>query len=183
MKAYLKLDFNFIVMIYYHYTHLKAAFKILNDQKIIVSRAEKKMGAKNPACWFSTNAEFEIGQFATYRESGETHTIKTVEEMALTMGSVRFGFNKLNGFISFAKYKHASKDPIELYNALQNEGHKIGADTKEWYACFMPVDLNYYIAAEVYLEGKWVEIAKNKDEQFLVSTLNKAMKVSRFFTD
>jgi len=30
-------------MIYYHYTHLKAAFKILNDQKIIVSRAENKM--------------------------------------------------------------------------------------------------------------------------------------------
>jgi len=35
MKAYLKLDFNFIVMIYYHHTHLEAAFKILNDQKII----------------------------------------------------------------------------------------------------------------------------------------------------
>ena len=60
---------------------------------------------------------------------------------------------------------------------------KIRADTKEWYACFMPVDLNYYIAAEVYLEGKWVEIAKNKDEQFLVSTINKGMKVGRFFTD
>jgi heme oxygenase len=43
MKAYLKLDFNFIVMIYYHYKHLKAAFKILNDQKIIVSRAENEM--------------------------------------------------------------------------------------------------------------------------------------------
>ena len=47
----------------------------------------------------------------------------------------------------------------------------------------MPVDLNYCIAAEVYLEGKWVEIAKNKDEQFLVSTINKVMKVGRFFTD
>ena len=170
-------------MIYYHYTHLAAAFKILNDQKIIVSRAEKKMGAKNPACWFSINSEFEIGQFATYRENGETHTIKTVEEMALTMGSVRFGFNKLNGFISFAKYKHASKDPIELYNTLQNEANKIGADTKEWYACFTSVDLNYCIAAEVYLESKWVEIVKNKDEQFLFSTINKAMKVGRFFTD
>ena len=73
---------------------------------------------------------------------------------------------------------------IDYYIGIRrNEANKIGADTKEWYACFTPVDLNYCIAAEVYLESKWVEIVKNKDEQFLFSTINKAMKVGRFFTN
>ena len=88
--------------------------------KKIVSQAEKEMGVKNPACWFSTNTEFEKSQFAAYTENSETQTIKTIEEMVLIMGSVRFGFNKLNRFISFAKYKHESKDPIDLYNSPQN---------------------------------------------------------------
>ena len=143
-------------MTYYHYTNLVRGFKILQDYKIIIGETEKRM-AKKPACWFSTNDHFEKSQYAGYENEEGRKFVFTPEEMSKLMGSVRFGFNKLNSFITFAKYKHASKEPIELYESLIKYGEKVGADTKEWYASFQDISLDYCISIEIFIKDKWVE--------------------------
>jgi len=146
-------------MIYYHYTNLIHAHSIMIDWEIKTSGAEKKLGIKKPSCWFSTNDKFEKGTFATKLDKkGGKRELFTAQEMADTIGCVRFGFPKMKSFITWAKYRHSKQQTEQVWLGMDLLARERGADTTEWFSSFVPISLDYCKSIEVYIEGEWLQI-------------------------
>lgn len=141
---------------FFHYTAEDRLETILDSEHIKVATANLPKKVK-PAAWFSTNETWEhtATKFAM-NERGEL-TELSLDEMIEMCGLARIEIEPTTPLITWAKYRHESGMSVQLADELETIGRKKGASPGQWYTSFRPVSIDYWIRAEVWRNGKWVE--------------------------
>ena len=47
---------------------------------------------------------------------------------------------------------------------MESSGIRIGGNPSEWFGSFSPIDINRWIRAEIFRDGKWVEYEVFEEE-------------------
>ncbi len=142
----------------YHYTSEHHLSKILETGKLIVSEWERKNKVKPPALWLSLNPLWENTATKMVDDNGIIRKLNK-DEQYQRFGLVRFvlAFNK-EKLCSWAKYKHKSNTPIQVYEAMEKDGIKQGAKPKEWFASFVNIKLTDCISCQKWNGKEWETI-------------------------
>jgi hypothetical protein len=148
----------------YHYTSGQHLDKIIKSGFLKVSEWEIKNKIKPAALWLSKNTIWENTATKAVLSCGEIRQLTLLEQHEM-FGLIRFvlKFHK-DRFCSWAKYKHLSNTPINVYRQMEIEGVRQGSNPIDWYASFMNIPLSKCISIE-----KWDGISW----QFLIDPLNK----------
>ena len=147
----------------YHYTseiHLK---KILETGELKTSEYERKNKIKPPALWLSLNPVWENTATKLVKTKSGVRQL-TKEEQNNLFGLIRFVLKFDEGKLcSWAKYRHVSNTPINVYLQMERAGVKKGANPKEWYACFKNIPLKHCIYCQKWSGREWETIIDFKD--------------------
>ncbi len=141
----------------YHYTSMLHLEIICKDGYLKTSDAERRLGVKKPALWFSKNTVWE--PTATKMLFDGTNIIHmTLEEQLRTIGMARFTIPFSNELVSWAKYRHVSKIEPGDYSGLAQIGIEKGAKPSDWYCSFKMIPLTRVIAIEEFDGSSWDSI-------------------------
>jgi hypothetical protein len=142
----------------YHYTVKEHLIKILDSGELIVSQWEKKNNVKPAALWLSLNPVWEKTASKQVKENGNVRQL-TKEEQHQNLGLIRFVLEfKKDTLCSWAKYKHKSNTPIQIYESMEQVGLKEGADPNEWYVSFKNIPVSNCISYQEWNGKEWVTI-------------------------
>ena len=145
----------------YHYTSGSHLNSILEKGALIVSEWEKRNGVKPPALWLSLNSIWENTATKMINENGIIRRL-TKEEQNQKFGLIRFVINfKKESLCSWAKYKHTSNTPEQVYCNMEEQGIEQGANPKDWFASFKNIPLRDCIACEKWNGKEWETIPIN----------------------
>ena len=134
--------------------HLENIFK---DGYLKTSDAERRLGVKKPALWFSKNTIWE--PTATKMLFDGTNFIPmTLEDQLRTIGMARFIISFSNELVSWAKYRHVSKIEPGVYADMEQIGIEKGAKPSDWYCSFKMIPLTKVIDIEVFDGTSWDSI-------------------------
>ena len=164
----------------YHYTTFGYLEEILNSRFLKVSPWEKKNKIKRPALWLTKNPNWDNTATKGYydRETGERRSL-TFEEQSTIFGCIRITIPFKNTFCNWRKFKHVSKEPIELCNQLEIIGRKQGSNPDDWYVSFDDVAATEIIAVD-YWDGKeWVDISIDEDESITNSETGDILNINQ----
>jgi hypothetical protein len=142
----------------YHYTSRNHLAKILESGVLEVSSSDKKDKIKPAALWLSTNPVWE--HTATKQAGIDGKIVQlTKQQQHEKIGLIRFVLEfKKESLCSWAKYKYKSNISLQLYNGMEAAGISMGANPKEWYACFHDIPLNKCISCEEWDGKNWVVV-------------------------
>lgn len=147
----------------YHYTSGQHLELILTKGELTVSEWERKNKVKPPAVWLSTNPIWENTATKLISEKGIIRKLTKAEQHQL-YGLVRFVLVfKKERLCSWAKYKHVSNTPTEMYVALERSGLEQGANPNEWFASFKNIPLSDCISCEKWNGEKWSPLIDFKE--------------------
>lgn len=139
--------------IIWHYTLPLHLEKILKDQILKVSEAEKKFGIR-PAIWFSKNQIWE----PTASKMLSSGKWMSMEEQSKKFGLVRIGIEFNKNLISWGRYRYDAKINLSLYKTMQELGIEKGAKPTDWYCSFKNIASSEWVEIQEYISGNWVSI-------------------------
>ena len=137
----------------WHYTSLVHLEMIEKDQCLKVSNAEREFGF-NPALWFSKNDFWE----PTATKMKSNGNCLTINQQLETIGMIRIGVEFTDNMISWKKYKHFSKMPVQMYDSMAEIGIEKGGNPDDWFCLFSDLPSKYWKTIEEYDGKKWVDI-------------------------
>lgn len=144
----------------YHYTHLEAAQKILNDGYLKVSQWEIENNVEHPALWLSLNSHWESTATKMVVNDKGVHHQLSFEEQWASIGCVRFvmPFEKMQ-LICWNQYKAVMQnDSHGILEAMEKVGLQCGANPSDWYASLEDISLEKVIACQIWTGLEWMDI-------------------------
>lgn len=142
----------------WHYTTGQHLTPILGSGELRVSEWEKKNGVKPAALWLSTNPIWEHTATKLVKQHGQIIEI-TKEEQHVNFGLIRFAIEfKKDQLCTWARYKHKSNTPSEVYKNMERQGIKQGANPLEWFASFKNIPLTECIIIEKWNGTTWGQL-------------------------
>ena len=140
----------------WHYTSESCVTPILSSGELRVSDWERKNKVKPPGLWLSRNPIWENSATKLVKENGIQRRL-SLAEMHKDFGLIRFAlpFNKAE-LCTWARYKHASNTPLEMYLNMEIVGLRDGANPQEWYVSFKNIPLSQCISCEKWNGTEWV---------------------------
>ena len=87
----------------------------------------------------------------------------TFEEQLKNFGCARIEVESKGLFPWKTIRKIAKIKPI-MADAMESSGIRIGGNPSEWFGSFSPIDINRWIRAEIFRDGKWVEYEVFEEE-------------------
>tara|TARA_B110000091_G_C13720582_1_gene434582 strand:+ start:713 stop:1171 length:459 start_codon:yes stop_codon:yes gene_type:complete len=140
----------------WHYTSKERIDTILDSEVINLATAGVPKREK-PAAWLSSNPIWEnTATKPKIDESGNRSTM-TKDEMDLALGLARIEVEVFSGIINWKHFKRVSGIKNSSALALESSGLNQNANPKEWFTSFKPISIDYWIKAEIWVEGKWVD--------------------------
>lgn len=139
----------------YHYTTEQHLREILEVGELIVSEWERKNKVKPPSLWLSLNPLWENTATKMISENGNKRQL-TKEEQHKEFGLIRFVLEfKKETLCSWAKYKHKSNTPLNVYEQMESIGIAQGAKPKEWFASFRNIQIVDCISCQKWDGKEW----------------------------
>jgi hypothetical protein len=152
----------------YHYTkgcHLPSIVKegIIRTSKFVIKK-------EKPAVWLTQSPVWEsacnIGKVLNHHElvvgkiysSNEVETFSVSDEyMRKEIGMCRIVISDELPTITWAKFKHVSRIPENIYKALDEHSRNKGCPVEQWRCTFSPIPRKYWEAIEMFVDGQWVK--------------------------
>lgn len=143
---------------YFHYTPEVRLEEIIESGNIKLATESVYDKKREKACsWVSTNPNWENTATKILHDN-EGNTVKlTFKEQVDFCGCARIEVKPSFGFINWGKIKHLAKMNLTLAKAMEETGIQQGASPKEWFGSFKPIPIDYWIKAEVFKNGEWIE--------------------------
>ncbi len=142
--------------IFYHYTTWTAIEEIIQSGSLNVSHWERKQKIKKPALWLTTSSTYEPTAVKPVRDGfGNIHEL-TFAEMYLQFGAGRILLPKLEGIITWAKYKYSGCCDVRTYEGLAQRGIDQGANPADWFILFKNVPSSDWIGIEKWNGEEWI---------------------------
>lgn len=142
----------------YHYTSGQHLVEILERGELIVSEWEKNSKVKPPALWLSLNPVWENTATKMIKVNGKIKQL-TKDEQHQKIGLIRFVIEfKPDTLCSWAKYKYKSNTPQHTYDEMEKKGIMLGANPKEWFACFKNIILKDCVSCQKWNGKEWETI-------------------------
>ena len=141
---------------FFHYTTETRLEEIIQSEKILL--ANKSLGNKKekPCAWVSTNIKWEpTATKLVSNEFGETKQLTFNEQLA-SFGCARIEVEP-NGLIPWKQIKKIANMDPKIAQRMEYVGLTLGASKNDWFGSLSPIDINRWIKAEVYKDGKWIE--------------------------
>ena len=139
---------------FFHYTSPSYLPAILRAGfiKLATAGIDKK---EKPAVWLSTNTIWEHTATKIGVING-VPTQMTKEQQFAMVGLARIEVPRLEGFVSWKKFRHVSGITNQSYSFMENLGKRKGANPDEWWAYFKPIEKSQWLNIEKWNGSEWV---------------------------
>jgi hypothetical protein len=143
---------------FYHYTLESKLDEIIESAHIKLSIESVYDKKREKACsWVSTNPNWENTATKFSQNNVGEFLPLTFKEQVEQFGCARIEVKPSFGFINWGKIKHVAKMNLTIAKSMEEIGIQQGASPKEWFGSFKPITSDYWIKAEVYKNGEWIE--------------------------
>lgn len=139
----------------WHYTSKDRIDTILDSEVINLATAGVP-DRERPAVWLSSNPIWENTATKGVVENGIRRSV-TKDEMDSLCGLARIEVEIFSGIINWKHFKRVSGIKNSSASALESSGLNKNANPKEWFTSFKPISIDYWIKAEILVDGKWVD--------------------------
>jgi hypothetical protein len=145
----------------YHYTTGACLNKIIEDGLLKVSLYEREQGDKHPSLWLSKDEVWEPTALEWFEdEFGQKITI-TKEFQYELAGLGRITIKHSPEMRSWEKYRHESKLPIKVLDAIERNGIKQGGRPSNWFCSYNDIAMADWVKVEIWDGYKWAQYLKN----------------------
>ncbi len=141
---------------YFHYTTESRLEEIIQSEKILLAHKSVGHNKEKPCAWVSTNNKWEpTATKLVMDEFGQTHRMTFYEQLD-SFGCARIEVES-KGLIPWKQIKKLANMNPKIAQQMEYVGAELGAKQNDWYGSFSPIDINRWIRAEIYKDGRWVE--------------------------
>lgn len=151
---------------FFHYTTESRLDEIIQSEKILLAQKSISHKKEKPCAWVSTNISWEPTATKLLGNIFGEPTQMTFKQQLKNFGCARIEVES-KGLIPWKRIKKiVSMDP-NIARRMENIGLELGANQNDWYGSLSPIDINRWIRAEVFKDGKWVEydVFEEDDEE------------------
>jgi hypothetical protein len=143
---------------YYHYTPLDRLEELIESGIIKLATASVlDVKREKPCAWVSTNPHWEnTATKLAIDKNGNKYQL-TFNEQVEIFGCARIQVKPFIGLINWGKLKHIAKMNLQYAKVMEEVGVEKGASPKEWFGSLKPITIEYWIKAEIYKDGEWIE--------------------------
>ena len=142
---------------YYHYTIEERVQIIIDSGQINLAKACVHGKKEKAVAWVSSNEKWESTSNKGYMDFFGNQKTLTFNEQSEHFGCGRIVVKPI-GFMTWAKLIHKAKMDKEMAYRMENTGKKVGAKPSEWFGSLHPIKKDKWISAEVFKNGKWIEV-------------------------
>ncbi len=142
---------------YWHYTVETRLEEIIQSEQIIVTMDNSTKKKEKPTCWVSSNPTWEKTATKTYTDEFGNQILMTQEQQLEHFGLARIEVDPQFGFYSWKTFKKIGNVDKKIIQSMEEHGIRLGASPHQWFCSFKPIPIDYWIRAEVFKNGKWIE--------------------------
>ena len=148
---------------YFHYTTENRLEIILQSEIILLAGSGIENKNEKPCAWVSSNPKWESTATKLIKNQKGIITQMTFEEQLKNFGCARIEVES-KGLLPWKTIRKIAKIKPMMADAMESSGIRIGGNPSEWFESFSPIDINRWIRAEIFRDGKWVEYEVFEDE-------------------
>ena len=148
---------------YFHYTTENRLEIILQSEIILLAGSGIENKNEKPCAWVSSNPKWEPTATKMIRNQKGEPTQMTFEEQLKNFGCARIEVEP-KGLLPWKTIRKTAKIKPRMADAMESWGIQIGGSPSEWFGSFSPIDINRWIRAEIFRDGKWVEYEVFEEE-------------------
>jgi hypothetical protein len=143
----------------WHYTSEDRLEAILESEQINTTLNNITHKKEKPTCWVSSNPLWENTATKMLTDgNGNYKKLKRKEQEEL-FGLARIEVEPKFGFYAWKTFRKLAKVDKKIADNMELSGKENGAKISEWFCSFKPIPIDYWIRAEVYKNGQWIEYA------------------------
>ena len=148
---------------YFHYTTETRLEIIIQSEIIRLASADIENKKEKPCAWVSSNPKWEATATKMIRNQKGEPTQMTFEEQLKNFGCARIEVES-KSLLPWKTIRKIAKIKPKMADAMESWGIQIGGSPSEWFGSFSPIDINRWIRAEIFRDGKWVEYEVFEEE-------------------
>lgn len=148
---------------YFHYTTETILEIIIQSEIIRLASAGIENKKEKTCAWVSSNPKWEATATKMIRNQRGEPTQMTFEEQLKNFGCARIEVES-KGLFPWKTIRKIAKIKPKMADAMESSGIRIGGNPSEWFGSFSPIDINRWIRAEIFRDGKWVEYEVFEEE-------------------
>lgn len=141
----------------WHYTTEERLESIIQSEQINTTTNNVTHKKEQATSWVSSNPFWENTATKLLTDGSGYFEKMTREEQLERFGLARIEVNPKFGFYPWKTYRKLAKVEKKLADGMELSGIQNGAKIREWFCSFKPIPIDYWIRAEIFKDGEWVE--------------------------